>query len=95
MERQRDGPEVRCGKGNGTRTHSPDVGLQPRLLLIVLDEEGQALRPVVLEAARQVRVHVVLRERSVQVCVKVPRILCTQESRSDTPKHCWRSTVGS
>lgn len=64
-----DGAE--CGS-----QHSLYVWLQAGLLLVVVYEEGQAFRPVVLEAARQVHVHTVLCEGRVQVCVEVPGVLC-------------------
>lgn len=61
------------------------MGLQPRLLLVVLQEEGQVFGPAVFEASRQVHVDAVLREGSVEVRVEVPRVLCGQETRSDAP----------
>lgn len=83
-ERDQDRPTVRCRKEDEPSAHLLDVGLQPRLLLVVLQEEGQVLGPAVFEASGQVHVDAVLRERRVEVCVEVPRILCGQEMRSDT-----------
>jgi hypothetical protein len=61
------------------------VGLQARLFLVVIYEERQVFGPVVLKASRQIHVHTVLSERGVEVCVKIPRVLCRQDGRSHHP----------
>lgn len=79
----RTGPRLGVEGRTSPVRRSPDVGLQPRLLLVVLQQEGQVLGPAVFEASRQVHVDAVLREGRVEVRVKVPRVLCGQETRSD------------
>lgn len=63
-----DGVPKQLQKGiREPKTNRLYVRLQSRLLFVVLYEEGQVFSPVVFKVPRKILIHVVLRDRDVQV----------------------------